>query len=184
MLWGRAGAIWASAEAALGEPLFVSLPRLLRWLLHSLWLSTCLCFDPGEVRQSQGPRDGHLRSRCASVFGLPALAPHIHSPARACCGGLLTRPFGSRCLICTISRWLDFLPRQTSVAKIRAGRLLKRFFRFCFANLLRNVVFLSCLHPIHPSLERAKGWSSHDKGLLMLAANSFQINFYIFVTGI
>lgn len=40
------------------------------------------------------------------------------------------------------------------------------------------------MFPFHLSLERAKGGSSCDRGLLMLVANSFQINFYIFVTGI
>lgn len=44
-----------------------------------------------------------------------------------------------------------------------------------------GVPFMS---PFHLSLERAKGRSSHDEGLLMLAASSFQISFYIFVTGI
>lgn len=40
------------------------------------------------------------------------------------------------------------------------------------------------MFPFHLALERAKGGSSYDRGLLMLAANSFQINFYIFVMGI
>ena len=42
----------------------------------------------------------------------------------------------------------------------------------------------SFMFPFHLSLERAKGQSSCDRGLLVLAANSFQITFYIFVTGI
>lgn len=102
-----------------------------------------------EVRQSRGPVMALAPAAVPPCLDSLPLAPHIQSPVRACYGGgLLTRPFGSWCLIYSVSRWLDFLPRQTSVAKIRAGRLLKKFFRFCFANLLRNVVFLSCLHSI------------------------------------
>lgn len=40
------------------------------------------------------------------------------------------------------------------------------------------------MFPFHLSLERAKGGAPCDRRLLMLVANSFPINFYIFVTGI
>lgn len=40
------------------------------------------------------------------------------------------------------------------------------------------------MFPFHLPFERAKRGSSCDRGLLMLAANSFQINFYLFVTGV
>lgn len=133
------------------------IPRALRWAYPPAAVS--LCFD-----------------------SLP-LALHIHRPASVCCGELLTHPFGPLCLIYTVSRWLGPALRQTSIAKIRVGWLLKRLFKFRFAILLRDGG-APFMFPFHLSLERAQGRSSCDRGLLMLAANSFQINFYIFVTGI
>lgn len=86
-------------------------------------------------------------SSCYSFRSLP-LASHINSPASACSGELLTHPFGSRCLSYAVSRWLGPPLRQTSIAEIRVGWLLKRFLKCCFANLLRDAVFLSCFHSI------------------------------------
>lgn len=98
-----------------------------------------------------GDSRGSVRDICtSSCYGFCSLplASHINSPASACSGELLTQPFGPRCLIYVVSRWLGPPLRQTSIAEIRVGWLLKRFLKCCFANLLRDAVFLSCFHSI------------------------------------
>lgn len=87
-------------------------------------------------------------SSCCSVFWLSPRLPTSMALRVPAVGGLLTRPLGSRCLIWAISRWLGPPVRQTSIAKIRGCWLLKRSFKFCFANLLRDAMFLSCFHSI------------------------------------
>lgn len=136
-----------------------------------------LCFAPetfeliGKVAVTQKPAfallwcngrrlQGLVMDICTSscysgVCPLPP-ASRINSPASTCSGEHLTYAFGPRCLIYAVSRWLGPL-RQTSIAKIRVGGLLKRFFKFCFANLLRVAVFLSCFHSICLSRGQREG---------------------------
>lgn len=78
-----------------------------------------------------------------------------------------------QCLIYAVCRWCGPPLRQTSIAKIRVGWLLKTFFTSCFVSPLRCAV--SFMSPLHLSLQRAKGGVCTWPGLLMLAANSFQL---------
>lgn len=124
--------------------------------LPSLWYGVKRGAIPGA------PCCTYAAAAVTLFFGSRPLASHIHSPAGACWGERLPHPFGPWCLIYTVSRRLGPPRRQTSMAKIRVGWLLKRFGELCFANLLRDVVFLSCFLSV--CVQRAKGGSSRDGG--------------------
>lgn len=115
----------------------------------------------------------------AVFFGSRPLASHIHSPAGACCGERLPRPSGPWCLIYLHRFQAAWPSSETDInGKDQSGLAFEEVWRTLLCKPAEGCgvpfMFPFCLCP------EGKGRIFTWWGLLMLVANSFQINFYIF----
>lgn len=184
VLPGRLRAIWVSGGEALNE-LFCFAPKTFELIVKFPWTEkptfALIWYLRGAI---PGALWGTYAPAAVTLFWLsPPLVPHIHSPAGACPGGS-SDPSSGFMVLDLGSFQVAWPSSETDInCRDQSGLAFEEAFQILLCKPAEKcgVPFMFLFHL---SFERAKRGSSCDRGLLMLAANSFQINFYIFVTGI
>lgn len=184
VLSGGLGAIWMSGEEALNELFFVLLQRLFELIVKFPWTEKPTFALIWYLRGAVPGALWWTYAPAAVTLCFDSLPPHRLPTSTGACHGGTSDPSSWFMVLDLGSFQVVWPSSETDINwEDQSGLAFEEVFQILLCNPAEkcDVPFM---FPFHLSFERAKRGSSCDRGLLMLAADSFQINFYIFVTSI